>query len=259
MTVRSHHADSAATSADHRPPRRDCQDASVRLIHPEVRQDVAIEEAYGSMLGERGDRPWVAVCMIASLDGSTVVDGRSGPLGNETDAAVLRQLRATADVVLVGARTAAHENYGPPRKAGQRVGVVTASGRVDLDQPLFTSGAGFVITGDDTPIGNAGDTLPDIVRAGVDGVDLRRAIAAVDELCGYPGALLFEGGPTLNGVLLDAGLVDEWDLTTSSSAVGGDGPRPVAGAGDTEQPFELAQLAIDAESFLFARWRRRAT
>jgi riboflavin biosynthesis pyrimidine reductase len=60
-------------------------------------------------------------------------------------------------------------------------------------------------------------------------------------------------------VLLDAGLVDEWDLTTSSSAVGGDGPRPVAGAGDTEQPFELAQLAIDAESFLFARWRRRAT
>ena len=231
----------------------------MRLIHPEVREEVAIEEAYGSMLGARRDRPWVAMCMIASLDGSTVVDGRSGPLGNETDAAVLRQLRAAADVIVVGARTAAHENYGPPRKAGQRIGVVTASGRVDLARPLFTSGAGFVVTADATPIGTAGTDLPDIVRAGTDGVDLGRAFSAVDELCGRPDALLVEGGPTLNGALLDAGLVDELDLTTSSHAVGGDGPRLATGADDTEQRFELAQLAIDTDSFLFARWRRRTT
>ena len=194
--------------------------------------------------------------MIAALDGSTVVDGRSGALGNETDAAVLRQMREIADVILVGARTARDETYGPPRKAAQRVGVVTASGRVELDRPLFTSGAGFVVTTEETPIGDPDASVPDIVRAGVDGVDLVRAISAVDELCERPETILFEGGPTLNGALLDADVIDEWDITTSSRAVGGDGPRLASGARDTMRPFALTQLGVDDDGFLYARWRR---
>jgi len=158
----------------------------------------------------------------------------------------------------VGAGTVAEEGYGPPGKSGQRIGVVTVSGRVDLARPLFGSGAGFVITTEETRVDGA-PSAPgvDIVRAGRSAVDLRRAIAGLDELCGHPDVVLAEGGPMLNGSLLDADLIDELDVTTSSRAVGGDGPRLMVGASDQQRSFELAQLAIDDDSFLFARWRRR--
>ena len=83
--------------------------------------------------------------MIASLDGAVVVDGTSGGLGNANDRQVLLTMRDLADVIVVGAATARGEGYGPPRKRGQRIGVITNSGSVDLSTSLFTSGAGFVI------------------------------------------------------------------------------------------------------------------
>ena len=90
--------------------------------------------------------------MIASLDGTTVVDGRSGALGNPTDARVLGALRRAADAVLVGAGTVRAEGYGPARPTaatraarrarGQdevpRIAVVTRSLDLDLSTPLFT-------------------------------------------------------------------------------------------------------------------------
>lgn len=229
----------------------------MRLLHPSDRADVTVEAAYATTLGSRTSRPWVALSMIASLDGSTVVEGRSGPLGNATDGAVLARLRALADVVIVGAHTVADESYGPPRKAGQRIGVITASGRVDLRRPLFECGAGFVVTNDETAATIAASTTDvDVVGAGSVGIDLERAVAAVDDLCGRPDVVLAEGGPTLNGALLDADLIDELDVTTSSLAVGGTGPRLAVDAVDVRRRFRLAQLAIDEDSFLFARWRR---
>ncbi len=61
----------------------------------------------------------------------------------------------------------------------------------------------------------------------------------------------------LNGALFDADVIDEINLTTSPVAVGGTGPRLAAGADDLAHRFDLAQLAIDHRSFLFARWLRR--
>ena len=66
-----------------------------------------------------------------------------------------------------------------------------------------------------------------------------------------------EGGAILNGALLDADVIDEINLTTSPVAVGGTGPRLAAGAGNLAHRFDLAQLAIDDQSFLYARWLRR--
>ena len=66
--------------------------------------------------------------MVASIDGSTVVGGNSAGLSSPTDTAVLAQLRAIADVIVVGAGTVRDEGYGPPRKQGQRIGVVTRIG-----------------------------------------------------------------------------------------------------------------------------------
>lgn len=194
--------------------------------------------------------------MVASVDGSTVVDGDSSGLSSENDSGVLHRLRALADVIIVGAGTVRGEGYGPPQKAGQRVGVVTASGSLDLGTALFRSGAGFVITTDD-----AGFDVPpgvDVLRAGAGAVDLRSAIARLSEVCPSPRFVQAEGGAALNGALLDADMIDEVDITTSPLAVGGDGPRMATGARDHAHRFELAQLAVDEQSFVYTRWRRLA-
>ncbi len=196
--------------------------------------------------------------MVTSIDGSTVVDGRSTGLSSDNDIAVLHGLRSIADVIIVGAGTVRGEGYGPPKTAGQRVGVVTASGTIDLDTPLFTSGAGFVITTADAELGSASgpDGQVDVIRAGVDSVDLADAISRLGDVHPHPRFVQVEGGAHLNGSILDADLFDEINITTSPLCVGGDGPRLTSGADDVEQRFELTQMVIDDESFVFSRWRR---
>ena len=107
-----------------------------RRVFPDA-ADTTIAEAYGAPLDTRPHGPWVGLCMVASIDGSTVVDGRSSELSSANDTALLQQLRSIADVIVVGAGTVRGEGYGPPKKADQRVGVVTASGSVDTTLPLF--------------------------------------------------------------------------------------------------------------------------
>ena len=66
-----------------------------------------------------------------------------------------------------------------------------------------------------------------------------------------------EGGPALNGALLDADLLDEINLTTSPATMGGDGPRLATGADAAARRFDVAQLAIDDQGFVYTRWLRR--
>ncbi len=219
----------------------------MRVIHPEPADDVSPDELYGVTRSRVGDRPWVGLCMIASLDGTTVVDGRSGGLGNETDSAVLAALRRAADVIIVGAGTARAEGYGPPGKPGQRIGVVTTTANVDPASALFTSGAGFLILPVDGPPAPAGPAGPlDAVRAGSGRVDLVGALRRLDDVIDPPTFVQCEGGGTLNGSLLAAGCVDELDLTVSPVVAGGDGPRVSVGAPAILERFQLAHLAVDA-------------
>jgi riboflavin biosynthesis pyrimidine reductase len=226
----------------------------MRRLHPTPAIDVTVEEAYAAPLGPPTTRPWVGLTMVTSLDGSTVVAGRSGGLSNPNDSAVLSRLRALADVIVVGAGTVRAEGYGPPKKPGQRIGVVTATGHVDLTTDLFRSGSGFVITTEVTPIA---DDRVDVVRAGRDGVDLAAALAGVEELCRSVAVVQAEGGPSLNGALLEADLIDEIDVTTAPLVVAGEGPRLAKSPGAVNLRFELAQLLLDDDGFTFARWRRR--
>jgi len=229
---------------------------NVHLLLPEPSDDLSITDAYQGPLAQPTDRSWVGLSMVASIDGSTVVDGDSSGLSSENDAGVLHRLRALADVIIVGAGTVRGEGYGPPSKSEQRIGVVTASGSLDLTTPLFTSGAGFVITTTDADFDVPAGI--DVLRAGSGQVDLGRAVERLPELCATPGFVQAEGGAALNGALLDADLIDEINVTTSPLAVGGGGPRLATGANDHAHRYELAQLAIDEQSFLFARWRRRS-
>jgi riboflavin biosynthesis pyrimidine reductase len=213
-----------------------------------------IREAYDTPRHAHPDgRPWVGVCMVASLDGSVVVDGASGALGNPTDQQVLATLRGLADVIIVGAGTVRAEGYGPPKKPGQRIGVVTNSGAVDLETELFRSGAGFLIAPESAPID---ERLVDVIRAGETSVDLEAALALIPDL--IPNAVFAhaEGGPGLNASLLGAGLLDELNLTTSPRLVGGGGARLTVGAPAIDQPMELAHLLADDDGFVFSRWVR---
>ena len=222
---------------------------------PDHAADTTIERAYAAPLGTRPNGPWVGLCMVASIDGSTVVEGRSAELSSPNDSGVLHQLRAIADVIIVGAGTVRGEGYGPPKKQGQRIGVVTRSGSVDTSAPLFASGAGFLITTEHTEL-PPGSRI-DVIRAGIDSVDLRAAIARFDTVHDAPRFVQAEGGALLNGALLDADLLDEINVTTSPLCVGGSGPRLATGAAQLGHRYDLAQLVVDEQSFVFSRWLRR--
>jgi riboflavin biosynthesis pyrimidine reductase len=220
----------------------------VRRLLPTPLDDVTPFEAYADPSRDRHDgRPWLGLCMIASVDGATVVGGSSGRLGNQTDSQVLAALRQHADVVLVGAATVRAEGYGPPKKPGLRIGVVTSRGDgLDFGTPLFTSGSGFVVTTEDAP-----DLPVETVRAGRGRVDLAAACRLLD------GEFVHaEGGASLNGALFDAGLIDEVNLTISPNLAGGRSPRVVSGAAENLTGMRLAHL-FEEDGYLYTRWIRR--
>jgi riboflavin biosynthesis pyrimidine reductase len=227
---------------------RDAKLTSMRRLFPSFAESVPTfaASAEPQRRRHRDGRPWVEICMVASIDGATTVDGTSGGLSSATDHELLLSLRLMADVVVVGAATARAEGYGPPRKAGLRVGVVTSSGRgLDWDSALFTSGAGFLITTIDAP-----EVPVDTVRAGYGTVDLR---SALDQL--GVGFVHGEGGGRLNGSLLEADLVDEVNLTISPHLAGGDSGRITVEASSALRRFQLAQV-LEEDGFVFCRYVR---
>ena len=179
------------------------------------------------------DRPWVALQMVASLDGAIAVDGRSSGLGGAADRRSFLRLRARADVVLAGAGTARDEDYGPPgepdtaaaearRTRGQAprpvLALVTRSGRLDPDSRLFADGhRPIVVTTSTTDLGAAADRV-DARRHGVDDVDLAGALR--DLHADGVRWVTCEGGPSLNAAMVAAGLVDEVFVTVAPRLVG---------------------------------------
>ena len=217
-------------------------------------------------------RPWVLVNMVASVDGATAVDGRSGPLGGEADRRLLGVLRGLADVVLVGAGTVRAEGYGPPRTPVAEVGerradrgqavrprLAVVSGRADLDP----SAALFADRDPDDPpplVYTSTDVPPDRL-VGLYGVAEVVATDGAPEVAAVVadlhdrgvGIVLCEGGPSLVAQLCSAGLVDELCLSVSPLIVGS-GSGLLAGAPlPTPTSLRLAHV-LTADDFLFCRY-----
>jgi riboflavin biosynthesis pyrimidine reductase len=217
----------------------------MRRLFEHPTDQVTVREAYDVHRPRPSDRPWLGVCMVASIDGSTVIDSNSRALSSKADQEVLLTLRDLADVILVGAATVRIEGYRPPRKPGQRVGVVSRTGFVDVTTPLFTSGCGFLIVPEDAPT-----TPVESVRAGVGEVDFARALGQL-----HADFVQAEGGAQLNGALSTADVIDEINLTISPQLAGGDGPRVTSGSVQMSRQMRLAHVLED-EGFLFTRYVR---
>jgi riboflavin biosynthesis pyrimidine reductase len=220
-----------------------------RLLPPPVETVDDIEAVYSDPRRRPLDgRPWVLANMICSADGATAREGRSGGLGSPADRAVFAALRRLADTVLVGASTVRQEGYGPPKKPGQRIAVVTKSGDVDWSAALFTSGAGLAV------LPHAAAAVPvDTIRAGEEEVDFVAALAALGER----GAkvVLAEGGPVVIGQLAAASVLDELCLTISPLLLSGNAAR-VAHGPAADDALELVDV-LEEDGFLFLRYLRR--
>ncbi len=234
-----------------------------RLVDADV--DIAAEARE-----PRADRPWVFTNMIASLDGATTIEGRSGLLGRPSDSTVFSALRALADVVVVGATTVIDEDYRPPgdRLAelriarGQRprpqLAILSRSLSIEATHRVFSDPGNrpLVITITDAPPDrrSALAEVADLVDAGQADLDLDRALRALGAL-GHRLALL-EGGPTINGQFVAVDAIDEWNLSLSPLLAGGDGPRTAHGP-TPEHPtaFDLVRL-WRGDGLLFGRWVR---
>lgn len=234
----------------------------------DVRAAVAAESRPG-----RDGRPWLYTNMIASADGGTAVDGLSGQLGGPGDKTVFAALRSVADAILVGAATVREERYRPPnqsdeivaerRERGQaphpRLAIVTRSLDLDLELPLFDDPKNrpLILTASSAPPERkaALDERAEVLEVGEDGVEPSAALAALAER--GVATVLSEGGPSLNGQLIAAGLVDEWNLSLSPRLLGGDSRRAAVGhlPGGPPEAMGLSRVWTD-DDFLFCRWVR---
>jgi riboflavin biosynthesis pyrimidine reductase len=92
-------------------------------------------ESYEPWEQAHEERPFVAMNFAATLDGGATIGGVSGPIGSETDTAMLAGLRKRFDAVMIGAGTMRAERYA---NLDRRLVVVESRGgeRADLAELL---------------------------------------------------------------------------------------------------------------------------
>ncbi|MCB0995629.1 MAG: pyrimidine reductase family protein [Acidimicrobiales bacterium] len=253
----------------------------MRELFPQGAEDADAAERYAADERERPDgAPWVVINMIASADGATAIDGRSGALGGPADQAVFRALRAVPDVILVAAGTVRDEGYGPVKlsaearrrrsEAGRRevprLAVVSASLGLDPTAALFTDpGLGadrplvYTVAAAPEERRRALAEVAEVVVAGAERVELSDVIADLrrrDER-----VVLCEGGPSLNAQLVADDLVDELCLSVAPMLVGGASARVAQGDRSGATPVAPRHLRLDrvltADDLLFLRYVRR--
>jgi riboflavin-specific deaminase-like protein len=245
------------------------QAAEFRRLLPQPTQTVTAAEALGHLRAAAvGERPVLALNMIASVDGRIAVDGRSTPLSSPADRALFHALRARSDAVMVAAGTARAERYGPTIRNEQTRAARAARGereqpiavvvtrKVELDPtlPLLSDPASHVVivTASDRELPPCAAQIEYIRTA-----TLREALA---ELAARHGVrrIICEGGPHLNASLASESLIDELFLSISPILVGGSDATILAGdLLDEPQRLDLLML-LSNDAGIYAHYARRS-
>jgi riboflavin biosynthesis pyrimidine reductase len=194
-------------------------------------------------------RALVRLNMVSSADGGSAVEGVSGGLGDSADHVVFAALRAHADVVLVGLSTASAEHYHRPTVPNQQMLVIASTPDVSGNPELFASGDVTLVLPDDAgPVPEGVATL----RAGANGhVDFGAVVA---QFAGK--VVMMEGGPTLAGLMVAAGLIDEFFLTVAPRLISGNSARVVHGPAADPEPWKMLHAFEDELGFFFMRYGR---
>ncbi|MDP7067176.1 MAG: dihydrofolate reductase family protein [Acidimicrobiales bacterium] len=248
-----------------------CQHRGVHQIFPPPATEVDPGDVYHDERPLVGDRPWLMVNMVSTIDGVTDVDGVSAPLGGPGDKDIFGTIRTLPDIILVGSTTAVSERYNPPSTSvstkARRLAngawpvarIAVVSGRLDFDLtlPMFQRPAQrpiVVTTVDADPVKvEKVSEHADLIQCGNTSVDLPQALRDMAGLGAH--RVLSEGGPSLNGALLRAGLIDEVFLSVSPLMGGGDS-RGIA-RGDIPHIQELIlRHVLTEDHFLFLRYSR---
>ncbi len=233
-----------------------------RLAEAGLQTRVGVEEEDARRLNEayvkhrtRG-MPFVTAKWAMTLDGRIATrSGESRWISSEASRALVHRHRATTDAILVGIGTVLADD--PQLTA--RPPIPRTPWRVVLDSRLRIPLSARVLAQDGTPVvvattsraeSAARRALEDrgvevLVFDGPDGrVDLP---ALLRELAGRGVmSLLVEGGGTVHGAFLDAGLVDRVMVFVGPCLVGGPSPGPVAGSGVARlaEAWRLSDLSV---------------
>jgi riboflavin-specific deaminase-like protein len=214
-----------------------------------------------------GSRPFVALNMVATVDGRASVAGRTAPISSVADRQMFHALRTGVDAVMIGAGTLRTERYGrlvrDPHRREQRVAAgleadplaIVVSGRLDLscELPLLADpdSAVVVITASDASLEGCAAQV-EYLRSSP--VDLAGALAQLRDTHGVR-SILCEGGPSLNATLFAEGLVDELFLTTVPKIAGGAGALTIVGAAPLDEPLDARlEWLLEHGGELFARY-----
>ncbi len=206
-----------------------------------------------------GDRPWVSLNMVATLDGKILSGERTETvmdLGSATDHATMRAIESAQDAVMIGAGSLrATAGLWYPQRLGRYV--VSASGNVDTGSRFFTDAPerAYLVT---EPSG--AERTPSSVLRIVTGppIDLGAVLATMraEHLVRH---LLVEGGSELNAGLFALDLIDEIFLTVAPKIKLGRDVPTIAG-GDPLDRSELRSFALLSVTTVgdevFLRYRR---
>lgn len=253
---------------------------------PELLDDEALARVYAHPSGDEAgtsDGVWWRVNMVTSLDGAGIdVHGHSAGFGSDADQRVFHLLRRLCDAVVVGAGTARAEEYG--LAAHCRLVVVSRHGEVPESVAAALTGPPPALTPERASTAAAADSdrvLFVTCQGADDGALARsRALLGTENVLVSPSPghnssrshgvdqrwlrarlaerglrrVLAEGGPSLLGDQLEAGVVDELCLTVSPLLAGGPGGRIVARADLGEGLHPRLASMVESDGVLLTRW-----
>ena len=204
--------------------------------------------------------------MVATIDGAIAINGRSTALSSETDKAIFRFLRATCSAIVVGAKTAQVEKYGPVTIGAEfaelrkTLGlapkprlVVVGNARHDLQWIHGLSDLSnptILVISDAPPSLFVDKGLTDTSAISTHS----EPTTIIADLCQHsPSPVLCEGGPGLLTTLANASLLAELCLTQTLLVAGSSSPSLF---GDLSRPLQLSEAHLFRDpTHRFSRYR----
>jgi riboflavin-specific deaminase-like protein len=236
-------------------------------LYPDRDDGLTAVDVAADLPGDPPDgRPFVALNMIATLDGRATIAGRTHEIANRADYELFHATRARMDALLVGAETIRIESYGrainnaEARERREREGKPADAVSVVLSRSLsLPADVGLLRAAENTVImltpSEDGELPPSNATVHyLREPDMARGLARLREEFGIE-SIVCEGGPHLNGTFLPTGLVDELHLVIAPKLAGGDDPLTIVTGPAFDPPLDVELLTLhEAGGYLFTRY-----